>query len=134
MRAMTERTAGDPQTEHMNNFYMYMPGGLFRANSFSPDSMVSAGARYMMDKFGSLLDQPEDSWIPQNAEAIRKLKRSLEVQAAIDELLGDDPRLRAIVVVRVVKKGAHWNREDDVLIRPLYVRLRERFSETDLIG
>lgn len=130
---MSERTTGNPTAEYMNNFYMHMPKGFYRgADCYDPNSMPAVGMASMIERFGKYLTEPQETWPEQHAHAIGQLKTGIAVQKAIDEFLTDNPELKEQVEERVQTKRGSWNREDDVLIRPIYVYLREAFTEDDL--
>lgn len=131
----TERVVGDPQTEDMNNFYFYMPSGLKRGDlSYEPKSMVAIGSQFMLANFGHYLSEPENTWPPTDAIPIKKLQTDLLITKAVDEYLIDKQELKDAIEERVKTVGARWGRNDDPLIRPIYVHLREQFSQEELIA
>ena len=126
---MAERQS-DPQTEYLNNFYLNLPGGARRLDAPDPNSLHAIGMKYLQDKFGLYLSQPEDTWPSESIADIRGLKVALEIHAVIDAILAEDTELKR--TIDSLPKTASWSRSNDELVRPLYVKLRERFSEDDL--
>lgn len=78
----------NPDSAFMNNFYMHMPGGYYRGDkSFQPDSIPAVGIRVLMNQFEEYLRLPAEDWPQEHVENIQLLKRILEIQNAIDEVL-----------------------------------------------
>ena len=127
--------SGDPKLERMNNFYSYLPGQLYRPE---PEG---DGINYVMyqllEKHKKWFDKPREAWPKEEAGDIGASKVRFEVQAEIDEILEQNPKLAGW--------WEDWKNKypdemtdtarraiENQVIRPVYVMLREKFSQEQL--
>lgn len=117
---MTEavRETESPETENLNNFYMHLPGGMYRLDSDNPRSVPAIGTRFLFEKFGHLICEPEESWPSEHFGEIRQVKVNLEVQGAIDKILAEDAKLCA-EIEELRRRGETDRKTSDPVLRPL---------------
>jgi|SRR3989338_6436749 len=127
---MAETRPENPLTESMNNFWMHLPGGPYRLEDFNPDDSTSVGTKIIHDKYSQYLDQPERTWPPELADGIRECKTRLAVHKEMDEVLAKNPELAKIVDKLERKPYEITNNYETV--RPLWLKLREKFTQLDL--
>lgn len=128
--------AGDPKLESMNNFYSNLPGQLYRPE---PEG---EGINYIMyqllEKYKKWFDKPKETWPKDEEGDIGASKLRFEVQAEIDEILEQNPKLAGW--------WEDWKQKypdnmtdtarraiENQVIRPVYVALRDKFSQDQLI-
>lgn len=119
------------EQEKMNNFHGHMPGGMYRMDVQHEPTSLADTIQKIYQRCEPFIDQDESVWPEAEKSAIRLTKVAKDVQTGIDSYFLANPD--------VTESWAQANREDDVttkvaIIRPIYVKLRERFSRADLIG
>ena len=126
-------------TEDMNNFHWHMPNGGYRPFSEGDGAVSENSIRGVITRrikeFGYLFDQPEETWPEDKLALFKELKANLAIQKAIDEILTSDEVLKQFWSDHQndFKYGGREAVREQVL-RPIYVRLRQSFSYSDLTG
>jgi len=130
---MVERKVEDPLTESMNNFHCHMPGGIYRPDSDYPGSYLSVAMRNVVDNYGSVLDQSEDTWPEKDRDLIRAANVKLNIQREIDAILAKDPEMaKRWAEVRTISYNGMTSELREYSLRPVYARLRKKFTEEEL--
>lgn len=132
---MAERIHNNPEKENMNNFYFHMPSGIYRVHEKHPEATLAEAMQKSFKKFEPILDNNEDSWPLEDRNLIRTHKTTRDIQSDIDDILEAIPELaeRWSYARPYSKDGLEASLEEYVL-RPLYIILRDIYTERDLVG
>jgi len=126
------RIHNDPEQESMNNFHGHMPDGFYRPSH--KKGFLSKTMRENLAKFASFIDEDEDRW-PDGTdhELVKQVKTKRDIQREVDRILSEDDELRELWEERKDLFGGGGITEDrEYVLRPIYIQLREKFSEQDL--
>lgn len=135
MEVLKEKTQeNDPAKESMNNFHCHMPGGIYRPTDDPNKGFIPKAMREYLKEFASFIDDDESAW-PESAdhEVVKAVKTKRDIQRAVDEVLASSPELseRWLVSQQFFAGGGKLALREFVL-RPIYVALREKFTEDEL--
>jgi len=111
-----------------------MPGGLYRPTDDPNKGFIPRTMRESLVQFAPFIDNDESTW-PENVdhEIVKAVKTKRDIQRAIDEVLASNPELaeRWLHSQQFFRGGGKYALREFVL-RPIYVVLREQFSEEEL--
>ena len=130
---MRERVDGDAW-ESMNNFHCHMPAGLYRPSDDLKKGFIPKAMREHLEEFSAFIDKDENEW-PENVdhELVIAVKTKRDIQRGIDKVLASDQELaeRWLYSQQFFRGGGKQALREYVL-RPIYLKLREKFSEEEL--
>lgn len=134
METLKEKNkANDPTKEPMNNFHCYMPGGIYRYDEKQPKNSLAEAMQIDFKKYEQIIDCDESTWPGADKKYIKQLKTKREVQREVDTFLNSNPKIaeRWEGLKELFQNGGETTLKEFAL-RPVYIMLREKFTEEEL--
>jgi hypothetical protein len=127
---------GDPSLEMMNNFYAHLPGKYYR-----PDKESKGLSKYffeILQEHKRWFDEPKETWPEDEVNEIEASKMKYLIQAEIDKFFEQKPKLAGWWEDWKLKYPYEMTQTarqaiENQIIRPVYVALRGKFSQDQLI-
>lgn len=130
----SERGPDDPKIENMNNFHGHFPEGIYRPADDPSQGFLREAMSKHLAEFAAFIDKDESEW-PEGVdhELVQHVKTKRDIQREIDNILSQDIDLaeRWEASMEYFRNGGFKGLREYVL-RPFYIKLRERFTKEEL--